>query len=81
MTPEELIRFEKVERIVLGLTNASQVDPDVAKTLGLIITGVSSKSATAEDVTINEAGASTHTVLDDPDGFITIGGKNVPYYN
>lgn len=43
------------------------------------------KGVDTEDVTVNEAGASTHTVLADPVGFLTIevngSTYNVPYYS
>jgi hypothetical protein len=46
-----------------------------------VVGNTSSKSATAENVSINEAGAATKTALGAPDGFIKIGNVNIPYYN
>ena len=61
--------------------NAPEISPDVKRSLGLIISSASGKAATDEDVSINEAGVATHTVLGSPDKFIKIGDANVPAWN
>lgn len=46
------------------------------------ITGlsVSSKNLDSEDQAVNEGGASTYSVMGDPDGFLQITISNVAYY-
>lgn len=48
-----------------------------ATSLGLV---VSSKGADTEDVTVNESGSSTYTVMDDPDGFLEVNINGTVYY-
>ena len=79
MTPEE--RLKRLELLMNGLLNASQVDPEMARTLGIILTGSSSKNATSENQFVDEAGSSTFTLLKAPDGFAKLGDKNVAFWN
>ena len=72
---------QKVDTFMAAFQNASQLDPQLVTTLTQLISTPSSKSATAENTTINEAGVATKSVLGIPDGFIKIGNVNVPYYN
>ena len=48
------------------------------------ILSLSTKGADTEDVSINEAGAATHTVLADPTGFLSVevngATRNIPYF-
>lgn len=74
-------RLIELERLMDGLKNASQTNPDIAKTLGLILTGTSAKSASAENQAVNESGSGTYSVLKPPDRFIRIGNTNVPAYD
>lgn len=60
---------------------ASQVNPNVKRTLGIVISADSDKLADSEDVDIDEAGVATHVVLGSPDKFIKIGDVNVPAWN
>ena len=87
MTPDQL-RIQELEtqvadmrRLLDGLVNAAQVDPNVARTLGTILTGTSSKTAASATQAVNESGAASYSVMKAPDGFITLGGVNVPYIN
>lgn len=73
-------RVEQLEKLTRGLLNASEADPLMVKTLGLIMTSTGSKGADTEDVTIDEAGAATKVVMNDPDGFLLLGDKYIPYF-
>ncbi len=81
MTPEQEQQLNELVTTINSLKEASQVDPDIARTLGLILTGTSGKAAGAENQAVDEAGLSTYNVLGAPDGFILLGDKNVPFYN
>ncbi len=61
--------------------NAGQVDPLVANTMTKLLTTTTSKTAASATKAVNESGASSYNVMFPPDGFIKIGGKNVPYIN
>lgn len=99
MTPEERREFELLKRTVKSqqefignLSRFERIPLPVSQALGrkLNIRNVprisaSSKSATSEDVTVNESGASTYTVLNDPVGFVTLADLQgntyeIPYY-
>lgn len=86
MTPEERQQFdelkEKVEMLVNGLSNASQTSPEMAKTMGDVVLEESSVSASTHQQSVNEAGTSSYSVADAPDGYKeTTDGKKIPYYN
>lgn len=88
MNPELEKKLQSLEKQVSdlqanfnALKNAAEYDPLIARSLAQTLTGTSSKLATSENRTVNEAGASSYTVLNAPDGFITLAGKNVPFYN
>lgn len=82
MTPLELqVQVNELMVFKRAFENISQLDPQLVATLTQLISTPSSKSATAENTTINEAGVATKSVLGIPDGFIKIGSVNVPYYN
>lgn len=74
-------QIDELTKYVSQFETASQVDPNVKRTLGLVIAAASGKVATSEDVAVNEAGAATHNVLGSPDKFIKIGDANVPAWN
>lgn len=86
MTPEQrIIQLEQqmmsINAVIDGLRNASQIDPEIVRTIGLTIISASSKSASSENRSVNEAGASTYSVLNPPDRFIKIGDKFIPAYD
>ena len=70
-----------MQRVLNGLVNASQVDQNVARTISLLAGAVSSKLIASATRTVNESGSSSYTVMYPPDGFINVGGFNVPYIN
>lgn len=90
MTPEQEQKLNEVYELVQSLKNSTTIPLEVDAAFRTRLTelsglSVSGKSATSEDVSINEAGAALHTVLDDPDGFleIQIAGSTyyLPYYS
>lgn len=82
MTPQERQEFEQLKELVNQLMRVEHVPfiQNLNRRLD-VDANASSKSASAENVTINEAGAATKTALGAPDGFISIGTYNIPYYN
>ena len=83
MNPE----IEQMKRDIQELQNklkqfesAGQLDPLYARTITQILSTNSSKGASSENVTVNEAGIATYSVMGTPTGFIRIGDNDVPYY-
>jgi hypothetical protein len=67
---EELLAFKRA--LEAAGTIPYEVDVAFKKRFSELVTlrlQPSSKAANAEDVTINEAGSATYSVLDNPDGF------------
>ena len=97
MTPEQLARFEQMERMMEEVmrflnklmsteTIPIEVQSAFASRLGGIRLSTSAKDPTTETTTINESGSATKTALAVPDGFRSViveGGStiNIPYYN
>jgi hypothetical protein len=90
MSTEELLaRIVSLENYINSLKSASSIPLDVDSafrerfTVASFTTG--QKGADTEDVSIDEAGATVHTVLNDPTGFLTVTiegvAYNVPYYS
>lgn len=74
-------RVASLEAILTSLTNAASIPADIQRALILSLSAVSSKSATSENKSVNEAGAASYSVLNPPDRFIRIGSHNVPAYD
>lgn len=84
-------RVVELERVVRTFNNNATIPLDIGAAfrdrilgdVGLVIT--SSKSATSENKTVNEAGAAAYSVMDKPDGFlqVTINGSiyYLPYFS
>jgi hypothetical protein len=82
MTIEELTaRVETLERQLREFSSAPELAPEIKRTITTLLTGSSSKTAGSATQAVNEAGASAYNVMKAPDGFISIGGLNVPYIN
>lgn len=89
MKPEEIQRLAEVERkldeLISMLSSAPAFDHSTARAIGIIAERYNLRPSTANptsyDVTVNEAGASSYTVADVPDGFYeTADGNLIPYY-
>lgn len=99
MTPEQFTEFQQLKKTVKeqqefidNLSRFERIPLPVAQALSRKLgirdvprISVSSKGATSEDVSIDEAGSATHTVLGDPVAFITLtdlqgNTYNVPYF-
>lgn len=87
MSPDQQ-RIAELERQVaelrnfmLSFANPSQITPETQRTIGQSLTGTSSKTPASATRAVNEAGGGSYNVMFPPDGFLSIGGKNVPYIN
>ena len=82
MTPEEMEnRIAELERVIAGLKNVAQLDPDIAFTMGEAIIASDSKSASSENQAVDEAGISTYSVLKPPDRWIKVGSRFIPAWD
>ena len=75
------MRVQELEAFISTLRNVSAIDPQILRALSASFATSSSKGATSENVTIDEAGVATKTALGAPDGFLRVGDLNIPYYN
>ena len=99
MTPEQLNDFKKLKETVRkqqefidNMSRFERIPLPVAQALtrklgirNLPQIKASSKGADSEDISVNEAGASSHVVLADPTGFVTLtdlqgNTYEIPYY-
>lgn len=91
MTPDQEQKLNEVydfiQKLKADSTIPYEVDQAFRKRLGIASFTplvVSAKGTNSEDVSINESGIASHTVLADPSGFlqITIGSTayHIPYY-
>ena len=88
MTPQDKQLIENMQKeiaelqlILRSFLSGAELDPQIQRTITNILTSSSSKSATSENRSVNEAGAGTYSVLNPPDRFIRIGDNNVPAYD
>lgn len=86
MTPEEiqkllapfLKRIDELENQIKALNNNATIPFDTGEAIkARVLADVgflvgSSKSATSENKSVNEAGAATYSVMDKPDGFLEV---------
>lgn len=88
MTPQDRqliadmqMQINEMQLTLKSFLSGAELDPQIQRTITNILTSSSSKSATSENKAVNEAGASTYSVLNPPDRFIRIGDNNVPAYD
>ncbi len=88
MTPQDRQLIADMQReiaelqfILRSFLSGAELDPQIVRTITTMLTTTSSKSATSEDQSVNEAGVATYSVLKPPDRFIRIGDNNVPAYD
>jgi len=83
MSPEQqkqlLLRVETLERQMREFTSAPELAPDIKRTISLLLSGSSAKTAASATQAVNESGASSYNVMKAPNGFISVGGFNIPY--
>jgi hypothetical protein len=83
MSPEQqqqlLQRVETLERQMREFTSTPELAPDIKRTISLLLTGSSSKTAASGTQAVNESGASSYSVMKPPTGFISVGGYDIPY--
>lgn len=85
MDNEALQRIERLERMVESLKSSSTIPLEVGRAFSERLKNnslsASVKSASSENQSVNEAGASTYSVLGTPDGFDErIDGSLTKYY-
>lgn len=88
MSPEITQKFAELQKEINQLKaqlaqfqSGAELDPQIQRTITQILSSSSSKSATSENRSVNEAGTGTYSVLNPPDRFIRIGDNNVPAYD
>ena len=82
--PQEIEQLKKeiaeLRETVNSMQNPATISPEFYKVLLRGVVQASAKVAGDETIMINEAGSAVNTVADNMDGFIKIGGYNIPYY-
>ncbi len=87
MSPDQLkiqeleTKVATLERQMREFLSAAELSPQIIRSIGVAISSASSKSASSENQSVNEAGVSSYSVLKPPDRFIRIGDNNVPAYD
>jgi hypothetical protein len=78
-------KVDMLERKLATLNNPAEMDPNLVAALTERIAEnfapTSGTGASANDQAVDEGGVDTYNVMGDPDGFFTINGKDVPYFN
>lgn len=85
MTPQEKQEFEDMKRFVQALKSSNSIPLEVdrafrARLSALFGLSVSTKGVDTEDVTVDESGAATYAVMNDPDGFLEVSINGTIYY-
>lgn len=80
-------RVQELERRLALLENGATIPYPVESAFrdrlgvgGIPVIQTSTKGVDSEDVTVNEAGASTYAVMNDPDGFLKVVISGTTYY-
>lgn len=84
MTPDQERKLNDVYDFMLSMKAEASIPFDVAEAISQrfgIGFETSGKTAASETQDVDEAGSSNYQVSKPPDGFIIIGGKNVPYHD
>lgn len=80
----EIVREEIQKAFSFGGMEFS-IQETIKARIGAISLSLSPKGVDTEDVTINEAGAATHTVLNDPAGFLLFKNegteRHIPFFS
>lgn len=79
MTPDQETRLSRLEAFMANMQAASRVPYEVEQALKTrIVPSIATiqtqttKTSSSENVNIDEGGAATHTVLDNPDAFLLV---------
>lgn len=82
MSPQERAEFDRLKGLVEQMMKVQNV-PFIENLNRRLDIGADASTKTAASATrsVNEAGASSYSVMYAPSGFISIGGFNVPYIN
>lgn len=85
MSPEQQqinelkIQVATLERQMREFLSTAELDPQIIRTISGTLSTSSTKTPASATRAVNEAGAGSYSVMYPPDGFILIGGFNVPY--
>jgi hypothetical protein len=85
MSPEQEQKLNEIYAFMQSLKANSTIPIEVDGAFRTRLTGilgltVSAKSANSEDVSVNEAGAASYSVMNDPVGFLEVDIDSVTYY-
>ena len=85
MQPNERKKLDEVYAFMQSLKSSNSIPLEVDRALrdrllGLAQLSVSTKGADTEDVTVNEGGAATYAVMNDPVGFLQTSINGTTYY-
>jgi len=78
------IKIVELERKLASIENPATVSPAVVDAITeKVLTNfvISDTGASANDQAVDEAVVATYNVMSEPDGFFTINGKDVPYFD
>ena len=82
--PQEIEQLKKeiaeLRETVNSMQNPTTISPEFYQVLLRGVIQASAKVAADETITVVESGTDVKTVADNMDGFIKIGGYNIPYY-
>lgn len=86
MNPEQRIQqledeLKALKRMILEMQTSNSISPDFKATLSRSVVTSNAKTAASETQAVDEGGAATYNVAKPMDGFVTIGGYNIPYYS
>ena len=73
-------QIAELERTIRELQVVNTMSPELVRSIGLSVLATSSKTAASERQAVSEGGSASYNVAKDMDGFISIGGYNIPYY-
>lgn len=81
MTPEQEQKLNELYEFMKALMNSTTIPQEVDSAFkdrftSILGVTVSSKGVNEEDISVNEGGASTHTVLGDPDRYLRVTADN-----
>ena len=82
--PQEIEQLKKeiaeLRETVNSMQNPATISPEFYQVLLRGVIQASAKAAIDETIIIDEAGVAVNFVAHNMDGFIKIGGYNIPYY-
>jgi hypothetical protein len=82
MTPQEMEkRILALEAELRAFQSAGDLDHTKVRGIQEAVLPFSDSASSAHNETVDEAGSSTLLVMDNPQGFFKVQGKDVPYFD